>query len=370
MCSDKWPIDPAEAALRRFPLVARPHIPCLPLQTRLTDLTQLIDDATTCSDDDGEQAMLLAVAHNKAALIASDHGLPDLARDLCWRHHDRYRLIRPWTATHARLALEPLVNLARLDIRNGRPDSATTLLKTLWHSVENGGSAMIDGRSFSTNGLIPGSDDHDSVRRWLWSTVLSEGLRALAAAGRWTDAHAFARQHHGVGRRLLDGRQIAILAHATTGSPDRAMDLIAESDIHDPWERAVAACLTAVSGGPRQPAAVAMVDRYLDIRLDIRHTMFAVRLGLTIIDLTADADDPDPVRTFARLRDHAAATTDAYVARELLNHPAHAALLPGDQDRLRSILTAAHLHDHADSYEITQRLLAALDGLPEHRGDD
>ena len=58
-------------------------------------------------------------AHNLAALILSDCGLPDLARSLCWRQFDTLQTVaRPDDPTSAQLALQPLINLARLDMRN------------------------------------------------------------------------------------------------------------------------------------------------------------------------------------------------------------------------------------------------------------
>lgn len=107
--------DPFPAAMRavlgRFPLVARPRLTCGPIDARLREISELAEAARTgCADP----ASATAIAYNKASLIASDCGIPDLARDLCHRHHEIHRSVRPWTARHARFALEPLVNLARL----------------------------------------------------------------------------------------------------------------------------------------------------------------------------------------------------------------------------------------------------------------
>ncbi|MET9869037.1 hypothetical protein ABZZ16_23195, partial [Streptomyces sp. NPDC006386] len=66
---------------RRFPLVARPRPACPPLADRVREITDLA--AAAKRDNTVNSA---TVALNKAALIASDCGMPDLARALCWRH--------------------------------------------------------------------------------------------------------------------------------------------------------------------------------------------------------------------------------------------------------------------------------------------
>jgi hypothetical protein len=73
--------------------------------------------------DPPDASARIAAAHNKAALIASDCGHADLARTLCSDHHNRYVDRQPWTATEARRALEPLINLARLHVRANQPDT-------------------------------------------------------------------------------------------------------------------------------------------------------------------------------------------------------------------------------------------------------
>lgn len=89
---------------RSFPLVARPHPPCPPLDARIAEIVAL----TRAADDTPDRApSLRAAALNKAALIASDAGQPDLARELCWRHHRSYTSATQQTAQQARLVLKP-----------------------------------------------------------------------------------------------------------------------------------------------------------------------------------------------------------------------------------------------------------------------
>ena len=70
---------------------------------------------------------------NKAALVASDCGMADLARQLCWQHIDTYRRIqRPLTIIEALYMLEPVLNLARLDIR---AEHGTTALQQFRYDI-------------------------------------------------------------------------------------------------------------------------------------------------------------------------------------------------------------------------------------------
>jgi len=81
--------------------------------------------ARTAAGQTGGGLTLAATTHNKAALIASDCGLPDLARSLCWQQFDVYLRARPLGAQAARYTLEPIANLARLLIREGNGKAPT-----------------------------------------------------------------------------------------------------------------------------------------------------------------------------------------------------------------------------------------------------
>ncbi|MEV0396906.1 hypothetical protein [Polymorphospora rubra] len=98
----------------------------------------------------------VAVAYNRAALIASDCGLHNLATDLCWQHVARSPHW-PLDAATARLTLEPVVNLARLAIRAGDGDGAHRLLDSLYDGVTRRVDIAIDGRHERIGqGWIPG----------------------------------------------------------------------------------------------------------------------------------------------------------------------------------------------------------------------
>jgi hypothetical protein len=104
-----------------------------------------------------------------AALIASDCGLHDLARTLCWQHFDTYLNRWPLDTPTARHALEPLVNLARLLIRTRDANRAHHLLDALFHAVSAHGDAVIDGRSLSFRHLTntETEEDHRTLCQWL-----------------------------------------------------------------------------------------------------------------------------------------------------------------------------------------------------------
>ncbi|WP_133150580.1 hypothetical protein [Frankia canadensis] len=278
----------------------------------------------------------------------SDVGLPDLARTLCRRHWDAYQDTWPLDGRTARRALEPLVNLARLHIRDGHGDRAHGLLRTLHRGIAEGTDIVIDGILVPGGRLTAAPDDHWALRHWLWTVVLADGTRALAAAGRWEQAAAHAEASRGVGRRLLDGRQAVVLAHCTGGRLTAARAVIDESEPAELWERAVAACLTVVcdrSAGKTADQSVAtMIRCYEDLPAAASLGAFQARLGLTVIDLAESITTPASRRIPARLTRQALTTSDAHVARELLAHQAcSTAMTIAERSELSEAVRAAGL---------------------------
>src|SRR5690606_7460050 len=101
----------------------------------------------------------------------------------------------------------------------------------------------IGGLSLPIGDLTYADHEHRDLSQWLWGVMLADGIRALAAAGSWLRAAAFAQQNGGVGRRLLDGRQAVIIAQALTGNPESALAGVEQSATPEGWEKAVSACL-------------------------------------------------------------------------------------------------------------------------------
>lgn len=212
---------PAEETARRFPMVARPRPACPPLGERVAEIGDL---ASAAAGQSGAASLVLAAAaHNKAALIASDCGLPDLARSLCQQQLDLHLRARPLSGQAAKHAPEPAVNLARRRIRSGHGEAAYQLLDTLHRAARSRTDTVIEGRPVTFQGFTVSDDDHRALCRWLWAVLLADGTRALASTGRWDEALANVRKHAGTGQRLLDGRQVAILARWNFGDPVSAL---------------------------------------------------------------------------------------------------------------------------------------------------
>src|SRR6266436_5439413 len=95
---------------------------------RLARVTWLADQASHSAIQPATRA---AEACNLAALIASDCGMHSLARDLCWHQVSAFAQADIQDEATAKLALQPLVNLARLHIRDGDGDAGYQLLESL-----------------------------------------------------------------------------------------------------------------------------------------------------------------------------------------------------------------------------------------------
>jgi hypothetical protein len=311
--------DLHEMAAQRFPLIARTRPACRSLETRVAqvrDLANLADLRT------GDSLVRGAEAHNMAALIMSDCGMPNQARALCWQQFDVLFTSRSLNAATAKLVLQPLVNLGRLHIRDGDGNSALQLFKELFEAVRSESDAFIDDRSISFSELVSGDGAHREVVQWLWSILLSDGTRALARAGRWAEALQHVQQHKGIGRRPLDGRQVAILAHATAGKHDNTCNMIAETLTPTPWEAAVAACLRVLclnlANRLAEVESANMVARYLGLEHVHGHAVFQAHLGLCVLGLTADG--PQSRQIAATVVRDSLDAADAYAARDALSN--------------------------------------------------
>ncbi|MFD6828961.1 hypothetical protein CH313_28595 [Streptomyces sp. TSRI0384-2] len=319
---------------KRFPLVARPRPACPPLAERIREITDL---AAAAERDDNVTSATVAL--NKAALIASDCGMPDLARSLCWRHAEAVLRAQPLGAQEARYALEPLVNLARLRIRDGDGTGAYHLLDSLNRAVRSKTEAVIDDRATSFQRLTKSASDHQQVCQWLWAVILGDGTRALVAAGEWDYARAHSRQHRGVGQRLFDGRQVEVLVRCLGEQPSDALKFLHESTLVEPWEHAVAAalavlCHRAADEQPVKPINK-MVQHYLALDSAPDLAVFRSRVGLVVLDLSPESRQAELMR---RLTSEATTHPDGYVARDVL---AHSVCREGlSQDERRTLSTA------------------------------
>jgi hypothetical protein len=309
-------MDPTGPVARRFPLVARSRPACLPLPQRTAYLRGQAAAAAHHHD-----AAAATTVFNLAALVASDCGLPDLARHWCHRLAHAALRRQPSNDPLAIRSLEPIVNLARLRTRAGDGLGAWSLLENLFQTVASRTDTVIDGIEVPAARLTGPPETHRQVCAWLWAVLLSDGARALVAAGRWDEARRRLDHYRGIGHRILDGRQISVIAHATAGNHDQALALLHATEPGQPWEDAVTACLTLLCQPQPTTTADARGPVAAYVVLDTTTTglaVFRTRLGLSLIDALA-ATNPAAGHSIAgRLLDQG--TTDGYVARDLLAH--------------------------------------------------
>ncbi|GAA2667598.1 hypothetical protein GCM10010400_30430 [Streptomyces aculeolatus] len=309
-------MDPHGPIAQRFPLVARFRPACLPLPERIASIAQLADAAASESDQGDASAV-----YNQAALVASDLGLPDLAREMCHQHAAAYLHACPLPAMSAIRALEPAVNLARLQVRAGRGDEGRRRLLALFEAVGTGTPVRFEDISIPAD-LTATAEDRKEVHAWLWRVLLADGTRTLTTQGRWDEALAHIEQHHGIGSRMLDGRQVTVLAALTTGDTDRARSLLDHTTPGDPWEQIVAACLAvlcnlAAGESTMQPVAD-LANIYLAAPTGHGTTVFDIRLGLTILAAARSTGQTITRALVDDLHRRTMEAGDGYAARETL----------------------------------------------------
>ncbi|MEU6277462.1 hypothetical protein ABZ871_34425 [Streptomyces populi] len=317
-------MDPHGPIAARFPLVARFRPDCLPLPERVRSVTLLASRAVKQNDQG-----VASTVFNQSALIASDLGLPDLARAMCHRHAAVYLNACPLPAMAAIRALEPLINLARLQIRAGRTDEGRQRLLDLYEAVSAGTEVSFEGITAPAD-LTSTEGDRQEVRAWLWRVLLADGTRSLTARGRWSEALAHIEQHRGVGTRMLDGRQVAVVAALTCGKTSHAHELLASTAPGDPWEHAVTACLMAlcrrVAGQPVDDSLTSLMNTFLSHEANVGMTVFDVRLGLAILDAVGSVEHPAARALIDDLCRRTMEARSGYAAREVLAHPLFDAL--------------------------------------------
>jgi hypothetical protein len=336
-------INPAIAT--RIPLVCRTKPPGKPLAERIADLTALTLEPAGADHHD-----LVARACgvlNISALIASDAALPEMAADLCWRQHRVFAEAGSLPQDIAVMSLMPLINLARLLIREGDGKAAYELLDQLYRAARQRDATVIHGRAVDLSPLTRARDGHSAICTELWVALLIDGARALAQQGRWSEAAEAMATHRGIGDRLLDGRQLKIMALLEQGRPVEATALIDSTTPVEPWETVVASLLRIAirpSATPpsRDEVEHALAQTYsLVISQEPTTAVFRARLTLTWLDV-AGQRQPSGARLAAAVLD--IASTDAYAARDVLAHPAMRSNMTGRQhEDIAAVITAAAL---------------------------
>lgn len=347
---------------RRFPLIARPRPACTPLRQRVADLRRRADTAASHQHVDNDTATAATAVFNLAALLASDCQMPDLARS--WCHRLARATLQPQlpTARQAMHALEPLINLARLHTRAGNGATSWHLLEHLHHAVHTRTDTIIDDIDVPASSLTITPRDHHELCARMWAVLLADGAHALVTAGRWTDAHQRLTQYHGIGSRMLDGRQIAILAHATTGDTHTALTLLRDTQPGQAWEHAVTDCLSLLCQPhpPTRSDLNAALASYRAIDTTDGLAVFRTRLGLTLIDAAADAQHLVAQALATDLMN--LAHTDGYAARDILAHPSSPTLATDQQQtHLRRLVEQCGLDTGSIPGAMLAELTVALD---------
>ncbi len=350
-------MHPTGPIARRFPLVARIRPACLPLEARVDKLCELADAGTRQADPG-----LASTVFNQAALLASDLGLRGYARELCQRHADLYLHLGPLPPVSAIRALEPVVNLARLHIRAGHHEQGHQLLLDLYHAVTTGTGTVLDGITIPSH-LTESHQQRAEVRSWLWRVVLADGTRALTATGRWHDALRHLQDHRGIGLRILDGRQVAVLARATTGDTAGALALLEATEPGEPWENAVTAVLAALCRPGHQQTAATAIDHCLSLQPTAGLDLFTARLALTAADAAPGDRGAAGGPLLNSLISQMSKSGDGYALREILAHPpARARLRPTEAETLERTLHAYAL----DSGELPEPTEARMQEALSH----
>ncbi|MGW0885901.1 hypothetical protein [Streptomyces sp. NPDC002671] len=351
-------MDPHGPITQRFPLISRFRPACLPLPRRVHALVELSDTAAAKADQG-----LASAVYNQAALLASDIGLPELAREWCHQHAAAYLHAAPLPGMTAIRALEPVVNLARLQIRAGNTDDGRHRLLTLYKAISEGTGAQFEGIRIPAELTTSDADRHE-VRAWLWRVILADGTRTLTTAGRWDDALAHIEKHNGIGQRMLDGRQVAVLA-ALSHDPADAANIVAQTAPGEPWEDAVTSCLAVMCHQLAHRPVAAMlselVNTYVQRQPDPGTTVFNIRLGLTILDLIDQPQGNAARRMVKELHHRTTAATDGYAAREVLAHPLFRDLSPDQEtEDCRALVHGCALGVGRLPGELDDQLAAAL----------
>ncbi|GAA3722375.1 hypothetical protein GCM10022224_104200 [Nonomuraea antimicrobica] len=332
------------AIARRIPLVCRPKAPGLPLDRRIAELTALTVEMPGA--DHSQRVARASGVLNFAALIASDSGMPDLAAELCWRQHKVFAEAGSLNQDIAVMSLMPLVNIARLLIREGDGGGAFAVLQQLYRAAQQRGATIVHDHDVDLSPLIQTGADHRKICTELWVTLLVDGARALASLGRWTEAAESMAAHRGVGQRLLDGRQITIMSLVEQDLHQQAADMIASSVPAEPWENAVAAILRIycqpTTLTPSQDELEHAVQEALALVAEPEPmtAAFRARLGLSALDLTAD----QPTAYDADLRSAVigVACSDAYAARDVLrHHEMRSRMTPQQNQEVAGVLAAS-----------------------------
>lgn len=313
--------DPA--ALGWLPLAGWLRMPCPPLPARTARIAEILN---------GNGSLLGVASHalNMAALLASDCGMNDLARDLCHRQIQPYLCLRrPLTADEGRLMLGPVLNLARLDLRAGSGDDALRRLEDADQAVAAGRDLAVDGSVLPVSAIGGTSEEHAKLRSIVRALHVGDGVRAHATVGRWHLAAGLAETLGGVYPRLLEGRQAVVIARCLAGDLSGARRVLTQATVAESWENQVAACLAVLASpaGEVTDAVDTMTSRFLADPLPAGRVLFRARLSATVVALSREIRPDNAAQVAMAAAGEAIQAREGYAARDILASPAAASLL-------------------------------------------
>jgi thiopeptide-type bacteriocin biosynthesis protein len=332
----------------RFPLIIQSR----PRGTSLQDrLRQVSDCASTCHEpaEAEERIDLACTAWNLAALIASDCALPDLAIELCERQFQIFRPAWPLSGRTAIAALQPIVNLARLDLRAHNPERAYQTLRQLHRAVQHGGDVDVHGTPIHFDGFTTSAAARANVSPWLKTVLREDGTRALIAARQWQRAARNAAEHAVPGEGVDEATQMAVISQAMNGDFDATHSTIPTANLSAPWDHATAHCLRAfvdIACGRPDPSilpSLLITARHTVHRPDRKRATTQTRLGLAAVDLASELDPAQANLLYTEVAEAASRSGDAYAAREILKHPNKESLNSAQGTTLTTLVERAAL---------------------------
>ncbi|MFF3431991.1 hypothetical protein [Streptomyces sp. NPDC002602] len=164
---------------------------------------------------------------------------------------------------------------------------------------------------------------------------------------------------------MRDGRQVAVLAALTSDDADSTAALLVDTQPGEPWEQLITTCLTVLCrsalGRPVDRHLAELVTGYLDHPSEHGTTVFDIRLGLTLLDITAASNNAAARRITEDLYQRTSDANDGYAARETLAHPLLTALATNRQlQHCHALLHACALDTGALPTREHDQLVAAL----------
>ena len=354
---------PRDVDLAWFPLVPRPRPPGLPLEARVAELDHPGRQRGT-GNSPGTRRPARPRSSTRPPSSPPTAASPTWPASCAAASTSYSPSPAPLPGWAVRLALQPVLNIPRQLIRDGHGDDAHAMLEALHQAALSRAVAVIDGMRIDFGTLTSTADGHKEACTLTWTALLADGTRALAQAGRWTEAAEHAAAHRGTGARLLDGRQAAILALLADGQrrtrPRRWSSSRPSPNPGSTPSRQCSASCASAPPGTDHTVITTMIAAAVELAQapDLTTVLTRIRIGLTALDVARASDDL--LGNSLRTELIAIATSDAYAAREILAHPQiRHTLTTGQRENLDGIVGACGLGARTIGSGRHERLMAA-----------